>query len=244
MPDILGIKISDFNHQEALDAIKKWLHSGKTGYAVTPNPEIILHALKDESFKKILNEADFSFADGFGLKLAGLYKGEKIKRVTGSDLSPEILKLAEKKNYKVTIIIWNKGLSSKEELENALKERYKNLQFKIIISERSENLATLSLSEINEYEPTILFVALGFPEQEKMIYNYLPEMSSVRFAIGVGGTFDFITKKATRAPQLMRRLGLEWLWRLILQPRRIKRILRATFLFIYKVISRERKKGE
>lgn len=237
MPHILGIKISNLDYREGLLAIEKWLLEDKKGYAVTPNPEIILHSLKDENFKNIINKADFSFADGYGLKLAGLFKGEKIKRVTGSDLTPEILKLAQKNKYKVAIIIWNKGLSSKFELENTLKEQYKELEFKIISTERSENLDTLSLAEIEEYAPTILFVALGFPEQEKLIYYYLPEMSSVKFAIGVGGTFDFITKKAKRSPKIMRRLGLEWLWRLLIQPQRIKRIFRATFLFMYKVMT-------
>lgn len=240
MPNILGIKLSDLKQKQALIEIDDWLRNKKKGYLVTPNPEIILSALKDNVLKNIINQADFSLADGFGLKIAAKLKGQRIKRVTGSDLSLDLLDLAQNNNYKVAIIIWNRGLSNQEDVTISLEKKYPNLDFQVYKSDRIETLDTKLISEINKFHPQLLFVALGSPEQEKIIYNNLAKLESVNLALGVGGTFDFITKKVKRAPHFLRYLGLEWLWRLILQPRRIKRIYRATLVFIYKVLTYKR----
>jgi len=237
MVNILEIRLNDLSKLEAKNAISLLLKGERQSYGVTPNPEIILNSLKDKKLKHILNSADFSFADGFGLKIAALFKGKKIKRVTGSDLSFELLNLAMDNSYKVAIIIWCNGLSSIKEVEQSLTARYPKLHSLVLESERAESLDNKIINEINQYAPQILFVALGSPEQEKVIYNNLSQLKTVKFAIGVGGTFDFITKKTKRAPKWLRYLGLEWLWRLIIQPSRIKRIWRATFVFIYKALT-------
>jgi len=237
MPNILGIKLNNLSRKEAINEIGLWLKGNRQGYAVTPNPEIILNSLTDDKLKHIINSADFSFADGFGLKLVGLFKGQRIKRTTGSDLSFELLNLANNNGYKVAIIIWNKGLSSKDDVNQSLKAKYPKLDCLVLESEREESLNDNIINQVNQYLPQILFVALGSPEQEKIMYNNLKLLKSIKFAIGVGGTFDFITKKAKRAPRILRYLGLEWLWRLIIQPSRIKRIYRATFVFIYKALT-------
>lgn len=240
MANILGIKLSGLSYEQLLFDIELGLEKKTKRYLVTPNPEIILATLKDENLKNIINAADFSLADGFGLKLAGILKGEKIIRITGSDLSLKILSLAEKNNYKVAIIIWEKGLSSVEKVNAALKRKYVNLDFAVYKSPRESSLSKELIKKINDYSPAILFVALGFPEQEKVVAGNLTDFKDVNLALGVGGTFDFITGKKRRAPRLFRYLGLEWLWRLIIQPKRIKRIWRATVVFMYKVLSTKR----
>jgi N-acetylglucosaminyldiphosphoundecaprenol N-acetyl-beta-D-mannosaminyltransferase len=102
---------------------------------------------------------------------------------------------------------------------------------------RQKKLSKEIIDIINNFSPAILFVALGFPEQEKLIYQHLSDLKTVKFAIGVGGTFDFITNKIARAPKFLRYLGLEWLWRLLLQPKRLKRIYRATLVFMFKILT-------
>jgi N-acetylglucosaminyldiphosphoundecaprenol N-acetyl-beta-D-mannosaminyltransferase len=89
------------------------------------------------------------------------------------------------------------------------------------------------VGRINAAAPDILFVALGSPRQEKWIYENLPKLESVRVAMGVGGSFDVIAGKIRRAPRIFQAHGMEWLWRLILEPRRIKRIYNATFRFAW-----------
>ncbi len=236
MPNILGINLSDLSEETALKKIAASLDGDKTLFATTPNPEIILASLKDEGLAKALNSADLSFADGFGLKIAGIFQGDKIIRITGSDISKKILKLAEEKEAKVLIINWQNGLSTKPEIEQALQKKYPQLKFLIINTEKSIELNVKTQNIISDFSPKIIFVALGAPIQEKLIYHNLKDWPFVKLAIGVGGTFDFISGKAKRAPKSFQNLGLEWLWRLIKQPTRIKRIYRATCVFTYKAL--------
>ncbi len=236
MVEILGIKISSLDEKEVMEKIAGFLESQNQYYAVTPNPEIILYALKDSEYKKILNEADLALADGFGLILAGKLKGLKLKRITGSDLTPKILHLAENRKEKILILNWKKGLSSSADISTALSNLYPSLEVLVLDVERSDFLKDEEQEQITTFAPTLVFSALGFPEQEQVIYHNLKSWPSVRFAIGVGGTFDFLTGKAKRAPRLFRTCGLEWLFRLIKRPRRIRRIYRAVVVFAVKLI--------
>ncbi|QQG52822.1 MAG: WecB/TagA/CpsF family glycosyltransferase [Candidatus Falkowbacteria bacterium] len=236
MPDILGINLSAENEKSALKKVEEFLNGSSFHYAVTPNPEIILRAQIDTDFWQILNRADLSLADGFGLKIAGWLSKQKITRITGSDFSLKILKLAAEKNKKVVIINWEKGLSSREEIKAALNKKYPELNFLVINAPRAVNLEPEEQKMLTDFAPEIVFTALGFPYQEKIIFNNKNNWPSVRFAIGVGGTFDFISGRAKRAPKIMRAAGLEWLWRLGKQPKRLGRIYRATFVFMTKIL--------
>ncbi|MCX6798228.1 MAG: WecB/TagA/CpsF family glycosyltransferase [Candidatus Falkowbacteria bacterium] len=235
--NILGINISELNWPELIRKIKEFLNDGRQHYIVTPNPEIILASHHDEEFFYILNQADLAPADGFGLKIAARLGAKNLPRISGADLSPEILKLAEENKQRVAIINWVQGLSNKQELTSALAKKYPNLKFLIIATEKKSHLSDSELNELNNFQPLILFTALGAPDQEKIIWHNLKKIPSLRLALGVGGTFDFLTKKAKRAPKILRTLGLEWLWRLLKQPKRIKRIIRATVVFGAKVIA-------
>lgn len=237
MANILGIKLSDFNKDELLKRLDFFLNDQKSHFLVTPNPEIILRAGKDEEYFYILNKADIAIADGFGIVLAGLLKRQKINRLTGSDLTPLILDLAEKKEQKVLIINWQNSLSSKEDLKNTLKNKWSNLLIEILETEKKNLLSEEENNFINNFAPHIIFNALGAPWQEKMIWHGLPKWPSVKLALAVGGSFDFLTGKIKRAPLIFRKLGLEWLWRLIKQPRRLKRIWMATVVFSLKAFN-------
>jgi N-acetylglucosaminyldiphosphoundecaprenol N-acetyl-beta-D-mannosaminyltransferase len=238
----LGINLSTFNEESALKKVEEYLTGNRMRYGVTPNPEIILYSLKNQDYANILNQANISLADGFGLKVAGIILKEKIIRITGSDFSLKILELAEKREEKVLIINWEKGLSTNVAISEALKKKYQKLKFLVIDIDRNNPPTDYIQKEVFNFSPTIVFLALGSPYQENVIYKNLNNWPSVRFAIGVGGTFDFITNKARRAPQILRELGMEWLWRLILQPKRIKRIYQATFVFTLKILKQVIKK--
>lgn len=97
------------------------------------------------------------------------------------------------------------------------------------------------IDKINKSEADLLFVAYGAPKQEKWIYRNLKLLKSVKVAIGVGGSFDFISEKVKRAPKIMRKLNLEWLYRLIKNPKRIKRIINASIVFPIKVLKKKLK---
>ena len=120
MANILGINLSEFTQEEVLKKIKGFLSDGAQHYIVTPNPEIILASHQDEEFFYILNEADLSLADGFGLKIAAWIFNDKVPRVTGADITIEILKIAENDKSKVVILNWENGLSGNEEIKESL----------------------------------------------------------------------------------------------------------------------------
>ena len=243
---ILGIKIDNLSLNEVLDKVEGFLKDNKQHYIITPNPEFLVKAQKDKEFKEILNNADLSVPDGVGLIFASLLSGEKIKqRITGVDLMEAICQKAAKKNWPVFLFGAVEGVAEKT-MDN-LRGKYEGLEVFIInqLENRSSHSDfferfTLKGSDASQKNlncsllcksPSILFVALGAPKQEKWINENLKKMPNIKLAIGVGGAFDFISGKVKRAPKCMRLLGLEWLWRLILQPWRINRIFNAIIIF-------------
>jgi len=242
--EILGIKIDNLTKTEILKKIQDFLNSHKNNYLVTINPEFIIYANKDQEFKNILKEADLKVVDGFGLILAAWLKGKKIKtRLAGSDLTIEICRLAEQHNCSVFLLggFGNTAILAGDNLKKQFpKLNIVGAEQGLIVNSQSLIVDNNKLIEkINNAKTAVLFVALGHPKQEKWIKENMPKIPSIRLAIGVGGTFDYLAGKTPRAPQIMRNLGLEWLFRLILQPWRVKRIFRAVFVFMWLVFKKD-----
>lgn len=241
MVNILGINLSELSRTEVLKKVKEFVNGDTQHYIVTPNPEIILASHQDEEFFYILNKADLSLADGFGLKIASFLYGANLPRVTGADLTVEILKISAQEKIKVMVLNWEKGLSQPEEIGTALNKKFPGLIFSVINISRDIFLNQEAQTEINKFAPIILFNTLGFPYQEKLMYHNIKKLPSVKVALGIGGSFDFITEKIKRAPKLFRSLGMEWFWRLLNafnyqnSASRIKRIYNATFVFLYQI---------
>ncbi len=235
---ILGIKIDKLTVKEILEKIEGFLLSNSQYYIVTLNSEMALEAQKDEEYFYILNDADLSVVDGSGLKFAGLATGNNFKRVPGADLTKKILRIAENKKLKIAVLNWSRGLSVKENIERALAEKYPDLKFIVENIERDlvDFAKTENLARLQKFEPNILFITLGAPYQEKFIYHNLSKIPSAKLALGVGGSFDFISGKLRRAPLIFQKLGIEWFWRLIMQPWRWRRIYNAVIIFPYKFI--------
>ncbi len=233
--NILGININIFNKKQALAKIQDFLIDGKKHFIITPNPEIILTAIRhDEEFFCLLNRADLSLPDGVGLKIAGWFIGVNLSRITGADLIKDILNLSEKQNIKIAILNWQKGLSNKDDIEKALKNKFPNLKALVLDIDRQANMSEEKEMLIQEFKPEIIFCTLGAPHQEKLVYHNLVKFASAKIGLGVGGAFDFLTGRIKRAPKVFRVIGLEWLWRLIKQPWRLKRIYNAVIVFPYK----------
>ncbi|KKQ60506.1 MAG: Teichoic acid biosynthesis protein [Parcubacteria group bacterium GW2011_GWE2_38_18] len=240
--NILGINISLVSKKEVLVNIEAFLKSKKQHYITTPNPEIILMAEKDEEYFYILNNADISIMDGFGLKIAAWLSGKNVTRITGADLTTDILKLASEKKSRVVIFNWSGGLSTSLEIKDSIEKKFPGLSFLVIDLDKGQE--SIDYDKINLFSPEIALVALGAPWQERFINQNLKKLSSVKVAIGIGGAIDFITGKARRAPKFFRFLGLEWLWRVFQQKKipgkkvfflnRFKRIYRAVFVFSWK----------
>lgn len=221
---VLGVNIDDINMDQAVEIVEKWLRGkgpaspakrGEKHYIVTPNPEFLVAAQKDNVFRKILNEADLSIPDGVGLKLSGKIKNT----VYGIDLMERLVSKAADYGFTVGFLGGAKGVA--EKCAECLLQKYPKLKISYMISggivnEKGES-ENKSLPKVD-----ILFVAFGHIKQEKWIAQNLNKLD-VKVAMGVGGAFDFLSGKVPRAPEWIRNLGFEWLFRLIVQPWRIKR---------------------
>jgi len=234
--DVLGIQIDNLNRFEIIDRIKFFLSEPKFHQIATINPEFILEAQKNPAFKNILNACDLNVADGFGIKLAFWRFGKNLKcRLTGADLMLEILKIAQTQKIPVFLAVNKDGLSNFKETRDAISKKYPEIEiggYDLNIYKSNNTSIQPYMEEFKNYN--LLFCNFGAPHQELFINSQ--KCDTIRLVMGVGGSFDFLTKKVRRAPQFMQIIGLEWLWRLILQPNRWKRIFNAIIIFPIKII--------
>ncbi len=242
--EILGVKICQIDLAGVLQRINVWLAGEEQKLIVTVNPEFILEAQGNELFRRVLNNADLATVDGFGLALAGkILQHKKFMRVTGVDLSLELLNGACP-----TAGIYLLG--GAEGVAETVKEKFSAGQ--IVGAEDGGRLLTdrweledneTVIRRINNSGANLLLVAFGQVKQEMWLDKNLKRLPGVKVAIGIGGTFDFLSGKVKRAPAGIRRLGLEWLYRLINEPKRFRRIWRATVVFVCLVINNAIKKS-
>lgn len=227
--NILGVRIDNFSKKEILEKIEEFLVDGKFHQIVTVNPEFILEAQKDDQFKNILNNSDLSVADGVGICFAFFRFGKLLKaRIAGANLMQNILEMANEKKLSVFLAVNKNGLSLYEEIQAVLSKKYPSIKL------NGANIDPKNCPMSHVTCSNILLCNFGAPYQEKFI-NSLKD-AKIGIAMGVGGSFDYVTSKTKRAPKIMRIFGLEWLWRLISQPKRIKRIINAVIIFPIKIL--------
>ncbi len=230
---ILGIKIDNFSREEILKKIEEFLGEEKFHQIATVNPEFVLEAQKNEKFKNIINNCDLRVADGVGIFFAFLRFGKWLKyRLTGIELMEDILQIAEKKNLNIFLVSWMGSLSTWEETRDAIAKKYPKLKID------GDNIDCENTSYVLRLTSDIVFCNFGAPKQELFLYSLKNQNNAkIRLAMGVGGSFDYLTGKTSRAPKFVRILGLEWLWRLVLEPKyRAKRIFRAVIIFPIRVL--------
>jgi N-acetylglucosaminyldiphosphoundecaprenol N-acetyl-beta-D-mannosaminyltransferase len=223
---ILGLPVNAITYDQWLDLISVWVSGGERVHQVcTINPEFIMIAHGDPNFRNILRRADLCVPDGIGLLWAARHLGRPLpQRVTGSDGLPIIAERAAREGWRLYFLGAAPGVA--EQAAEILRVRHPDLQIAGTYSgspapEEEDEI----VQRVNASGADILFVAYGAPRQDKWIARNTPRLR-VKMAMGVGGTFDFIAGTIPRAPAWMQRLGLEWLFRLYLQPWRIKRMSR------------------
>jgi exopolysaccharide biosynthesis WecB/TagA/CpsF family protein len=191
---------------------------------VTPNVDHIIKLQKDEEFQQIYRDASLVLADGMPLLWAAKFLGTPLKeKISGSDLFPKLCTVAAEKGYKVFFLGGRQGAAQKA--AEALKMKHNALQVVRCYSpafgfENSENENKKIVGMIKEARPDILFVGLGAPKQEKWIYKYRNQYQ-VPVSIGIGVSFEFVAGMVKRAPFCMQKIGLEWFWRLMMEPKRL-----------------------
>lgn len=216
------------------------LAAGRSLFIVTMNAEMALHAQENPAAAVAIMQADIVVADVVSLTwwLKFLYK-RAVTRITGVDLSNSLVTLAAERGFTVAIL----GGSSDEILKNSAAE-LAGRGATIVYTHRGPRITQYTADEVGETvvaeliaaEPDIVFVGFGHGKQEWWITELKKRMKCRTICIGVGGTVDLWGGAVRRAPRIMRRIGLEWLWRLMLQPSRLPRIIDAVIIFPVRAI--------
>ncbi len=239
---MLGVRIDPVNPKELEEKLLGFLQDGEQHAIFTPNPEILLLAHKDKGYRHLLNQSALNIPDGTGLVLASLFLGEDNvrHRITGVDTLGLLAKIAAHEHKKCYLLGGDPRIA--EQTAAVLNVKYPELEIyadeggPIDYHDGHWHMNPAIIASIQDKKPDILAVALGQGKQEQWIHDHLKLLPSVSIAIGVGGAFDYISGSVARAPEWMRNLGLEWLFRLILQPGRIRRIFKAVVVFPIVVI--------
>ena len=234
---ILGLPVHGLTYAQLLDQIGAWIRADDGAHHVnTINPEFMVVAQKDGVFRSLLRRADLNVPDGVGLLWAAKHLGHPMpERITGSDGLPIIAERAAREGWSLFMLGAGPGVA--EKAAAALTSRFPGLKIVGTYegSPRSEEEAAI-VERVNASGADLLFMAYGTPAQEKWIARNLPRLK-VNVAIGVGGAFDFAAGTVPRAPVWMQSAGIEWLYRLYLQPWRIKRMTRLP-RFVFAVLRR------
>ncbi|RLC81125.1 MAG: glycosyltransferase [Chloroflexi bacterium] len=221
---ILGIRVDNITYEEALQAFENFIHEGSPHQVVTINPELVIISIRDPEFREIANSASMVLPDGVGLLWASRVLGCPLReRVTGVDTLERFAALAAQRGYRPFLLGAAPGVA--ERVAHTLACRYPGFRAAGTyagspLPSEEERIVEM----VRQAEPDVLFVAYGSPAQEKWIARNLERLGAP-VAMGVGGAFDFIAGVVPRAPQFIRRLGLEWLFRLAIQPWRWRRQL-------------------
>ena len=240
---MLGVRIDDFSESRVLDMVRAWMSKGDAKIIVTPNAEFLLKARKDRGFLDRLLSADLSVADSVSIRyaVAALTNGRLLNRITGVDLVQQIAKVCKQEGKKLLLLGGDAG-SAKQSAEN-LRTKYPGLSVITfdpgIIRFGGDKLTILDAVEklINSEQPNVIAVALGQGKQEAFMEAVKNNGYNVDVMIGIGGAFEMISGQKLRSPNWMRKLGLEWLWRVILEPSRARRIINASIIFPFIVVT-------
>ena len=235
--EILGISFDALTMNEVEEAADRLMKVGTGGYIVTVNTEILLTARKDRAHLDAVGRADLVVADGIGVLYAGRILQKHLPgRVTGSDLTPRLFKrLAERRG---SVFLYGAKPGVAERAAENLRRIYPGL---VIAGTENGYIKdeTLLWKKLREMKPDLLLLGLGFPRQEKWMAANRGKTDALM--IGVGGLIDVFAGDVKRAPEIWCRLGFEWLYRLIRQPWRIRRMSKLPLILI--LACRERLRG-
>jgi N-acetylglucosaminyldiphosphoundecaprenol N-acetyl-beta-D-mannosaminyltransferase len=221
---LLGTRVDLVTPAHALNLMQRFATDGGVHHVITLNPEFIMTAQRDETFRAIIERADLVLPDGIGVIWASRLHGRPLgERVTGVDTVRALARFAAQRHLRPFLLGAAPGVA--ETAARILQAENPGLEIAGAYAGSpgvDEEDAIVSL--IQAARPDLLFVAYGAPKQDLWIARNR-ERLRVPVSMGVGGTFDFITGKAQRAPHWMQRAGIEWLHRLIQEPWRWRRML-------------------
>jgi N-acetylglucosaminyldiphosphoundecaprenol N-acetyl-beta-D-mannosaminyltransferase len=208
--------------QSTLDRIDELIGAGGSHLVATVNPEFIMRARQDPEFARVLESADLCLADGTGVVWAARRQGCSMNApVTGTDLIPPLAALCARRGFRLFLLGAEPGVA--DDLAQRLRVDHPELAVAAHAGSPDPGDDEETLALIRAHRAQVLLVAFGAPKQELWI-DRLRDRAGFAVGIGVGGAFDYLTGRVPRAPTWMRRAGLEWLYRLLHQPWRVRRM--------------------
>lgn len=231
---VLGVRVDCVDMRAALDRIEELVDAGGHHMVATVNPEFVMTSQKNRDFARVLESSDLCLADGTGVVWAARREGCSLSApVTGVDLVPLLAEMCERRGFRLFLLGSAPGVAA--ELATSLLVRHPRLQVTSHPGSPDPASDDETLRLVAGQRPHVLLVAYGAPRQELWIDRVKGRIGD-GVAIGVGGAFDFLTGRVPRAPEWMRRAGLEWLYRLYRQPWRIRRMA-VLPIYAFKVMS-------
>ena len=221
--DVLGVSFDDLTMEEAVEIALGFMQERRACYACTPNPEIVMAAKGDAALRAALSGAELVLADGVGITKAAAMLGTPLKsRVPGIDFASNVISRLAQRGGSVYL------LGAKPLVAEAAAEKLTQTYPGIVIAGTNDGYFTDDapvIEKINAASPDFLMVCLGSPKQELWMSANAGRLSCGLMA-GLGGSLDVLAGNVQRAPETWRRLGLEWLYRVIKEPRRLGRVMK------------------
>ncbi len=219
---VLGVRVDCVDMPAALRRIEELVDAGGHHLVATVNPEFVMRAHGDVEFARVLESADLCLPDGSGVVWGARRHGCAIRApVAGVDLIPPLAALCARRGWRMFLLGAAEGVAA--DLAATLKADHPGLDVTHHAGSAEPASDDVTVALIVAHRPHILLVAFGAPKQEMWI-DRAGGRAGAPVAIGVGGSFDYLTGRVSRAPLWMRRAGLEWLFRLVRQPWRLKRM--------------------
>jgi hypothetical protein len=237
---ILGVKINNLSMIELLEKLNLY-----GGTVVTPNVDHLMRLQKDVDFQEAYRAADYSVCDSKIVQYASYFLGQPIReKISGSDLFPAFCQYnRDNQNVKIFLLGGKEGVAHQAQMNVN-----KKIGREIVVEayspsfgfEKNEAECTVIIDKIRASEATVLAVAVGTPKQEKWIFKYHSYLPNIKIFLSVGATIDFEAGRLSRAPKWISSLGMEWLYRLLLEPRRLwKRYLVDDLPFLLLILKQK-----
>lgn len=266
MLSVAGLKVDTLTKSKLLEKIKDRIHTGQRTVVFTPYSEFLYDALRDRKVMQLLNSADFSIADGVGILWANLFLSQALtwpgyflkiaqswlqmvwtgavillqpsllyktipEKIVGADLIWDLAALAQNNNFAVFLLGAKGDVATRA--SKKLQEKFPGLKIAGASNKNPDDLG--AIDEVKKSGADMLLVAYPRLVQEQWIAEHLPA-TGAKFGIGLGGSFDYIAGEKKAPPRWVRNAGLEWLYRLFTQPRRVLRIYRGVVALIVKLV--------
>jgi N-acetylglucosaminyldiphosphoundecaprenol N-acetyl-beta-D-mannosaminyltransferase len=239
---LFGIAITNRTYEDVCDQLDRHIATGNAGFVVTPNVNHVCLCYRNPVFKEAYQRAFLALPDGIPILWASRLLGVPLKvKLSGSDMVPRLCAFAAEQGYSVFFLGGAPGTADRS--AEIMKERHPALKVAGTYCppfgfEKDPAQLAETLAAVREAAPVFCFVALGSPKQELFMANHHEQLGA-QVSIGIGAAFDFISGRVKRAPVWMQHAGLEWLWRLLQEPRRLWRRYLVEDLVFFKILWRE-----